>query len=91
MPGTRCAAPNCTRTGEHMFPKDKERRDKWIHAMRRGKNKFEKWEPTSIYTYLCSSHFTEDDYNTITSYGMRFTTIISLEYLYLFNLFYRTL
>ncbi|XP_065210031.1 THAP domain-containing protein 2-like [Planococcus citri] len=62
-----CCAFNCSKSSDtnpelifHSFPnaeKDKERRQKWIHAIRR-KN----WQPGK-YTRLCSEHFLASDYD----------------------------
>ncbi|KAG5264187.1 hypothetical protein AALO_G00273140, partial [Alosa alosa] len=64
-----CCAPGCqnsrgkTKTKGKSFyriPKDPERRNKWIAAIKRARgvlNKTERWEPTSNGFRLCSDHF----------------------------------
>ncbi|XP_052788486.1 uncharacterized protein LOC128223234 [Mya arenaria] len=69
MPETTCVVPFCSRKGRHKFPKDKARRDAWVHAIKRGKSKFEMWSPTK-YSYICENHFTGDDYHSETYSGV---------------------
>ena len=55
--GRGCAAIGCTnRNANHVFPKDPERRYKWVRALKR-----EKFTP-SDYTAICSEHFLPTDY-----------------------------
>lgn len=61
-----CCAPGCqnsrgkTKKSFYRIPKDPERRNKWIAAIKRARsvlNKTERWEPTSNGFRLCSDHF----------------------------------
>jgi len=60
-----CSGFNCTSSSDvqkelifHKFPlNDKEKLKKWVHAVRR-----KDFKPTSS-SFLCSLHFTENDYN----------------------------
>ena len=70
MPRTQCVVPQCKNRGGHIIPANKERRAAWIHAIKRGETKFTKWEPPSKYSYICSCHFTDDDYVSVTYHGM---------------------
>ncbi|XP_061187005.1 uncharacterized protein LOC133195157 [Saccostrea echinata] len=71
MPETYCIVPECKNKGDHILPSNKERRDAWIQAIRRGKTKYEKWEPPSKYVYICKNHFKEDDYVCLTYHGLK--------------------
>ena len=57
MPVTCCAVDCHNRRGDkpgltfHRFPVDRQRREKWIAAVRR-----EDWQPTE-HTRLCGEHF----------------------------------
>lgn len=72
MPETCCVVPNCAHKGRHIFPKDKHRRESWKQAIRRAKNKHEKWSPPSKYAYICERHFTKEDYLDLTYSGRVF-------------------
>ncbi|XP_010785928.1 THAP domain-containing protein 11-like isoform X2 [Notothenia coriiceps] len=62
-----CCAPGCTnRRGKkkgvsyYRIPKDAERREKWIAAIKRDRsrlNKTERWDPPAVCFRLCSDHF----------------------------------
>lgn len=69
MPETTCVVPNCSKKGTHRFPKDKQHKDAWIHAIKRAKSKFENWSPPSKFSYVCKQHFRADDYYGITYAG----------------------
>ena len=57
MPNGCCCVPGCANRGGHAFPLEKERRRKWIIAVKR-----EEFEPTR-HTIVCRKHFTEADYH----------------------------
>ena len=61
----------------------KKRQDEWIQAIRRGKDKYQKQAPTSKYSYVCRSHFTDDDYVSVTFHG-KYTTSFNMNSAYLF-------
>ena len=67
MPETTCCVPFCSRKGRHMFPKDKQRRDSWVQAIRRVKSKFEKWSP-SKYSYVDLLGSTVNDFTILFIY-----------------------
>ncbi|XP_063729929.1 DNA endonuclease RBBP8 isoform X2 [Eleginops maclovinus] len=62
-----CCAPGCTnRRGKkkgvsyYRIPKDAERREKWIGAIKRARSlqkKTERWDPPAVGFRLCSDHF----------------------------------
>ena len=47
-----------------MFPKDKQRQDSWVQAIRRVKSKFEKWSP-SKYSYVDLLGSTVNDFTIL--------------------------
>ncbi|XP_014241490.1 THAP domain-containing protein 2-like isoform X3 [Cimex lectularius] len=55
---TLCCAVGCNNNGGHKFPKDPERRKKWIAAIKR-----KDWFPSKS-SVLCSAHFRKEDYST---------------------------
>ena len=57
MPG-HCCVPKCTGKGGHRFPKEKQLRDCWIQAVKRGEPG---WTPKP-WTTVCREHFDTQDY-----------------------------
>ncbi|XP_076056679.1 uncharacterized protein LOC143034470 isoform X1 [Oratosquilla oratoria] len=64
MPGT-CCVPMCHNRGGHLFPRDKELKDLWTVAVRRGN-----WRPTTT-SIVCKDHFTEEDFSTGLDHPMK--------------------
>lgn len=68
MPSTCCCVPQCHLRG-HEFPKDYDRRSKWVNAIRRIDESFKDWQPSKT-AVVCKGHFRADDYVQQTIDGM---------------------
>ena len=74
MPSTCCCVPGCHQRGGHSFPTDSTQRKAWIHAIKRGSDRFKAWEPNQ-HSVVCGSHFRSEDYIQETVCGKYITKI----------------
>lgn len=70
MPSTCCCVPNCHNRGGHEFPTEKDRREKWIVAIKRlDIETMRNWIPSAS-AVVCKSHFRPEDYLQQTKDGI---------------------